>query len=58
MKAVEGVSRVDVIYRRIDDTFLDPESLNPDSVLGVPVSCERGGLARSPSRMRRERCRG
>ena len=36
MKAVEGVSRVDVIYRRIDDTFLDPESLNPDSVLGVP----------------------
>jgi uncharacterized circularly permuted ATP-grasp superfamily protein len=36
MKAVEGVSRVDVIYRRIDDTFLDPEALNPDSVLGVP----------------------
>ena len=36
MKAVEGVSRVDVIYRRIDDTFLDPDALNPDSVLGVP----------------------
>ena len=36
MKAVEGVSRVDVIYRRIDDTFLDPEALNPESVLGVP----------------------
>ncbi len=36
MKAVEGVSRVDVIYRRIDDTFLDPDVLNPDSVLGVP----------------------
>ena len=36
MKAVEGVSRVDVIYRRIDDTFLDPAALNPESVLGVP----------------------
>ena len=36
MKAVEGVSRVDVIYRRIDDTFLDPDVLNPDSVLGIP----------------------
>ncbi|MDC3058428.1 circularly permuted type 2 ATP-grasp protein [Litorivicinus sp.] len=35
MKAVEGVSRVDVIYRRIDDTFLDPDVLNPDSVLGI-----------------------
>lgn len=36
MKAVEGVSRVDVIYRRIDDAYLDPRVLNPDSVLGVP----------------------
>ncbi|MEE2820459.1 MAG: circularly permuted type 2 ATP-grasp protein [Pseudomonadota bacterium] len=36
IKAVEGVSRVDVIYRRIDDMFLDPDVLNPDSVLGVP----------------------
>ena len=36
MKAVEGGSRVDVIYRRIDDTFLDPDVLNPDSVLGIP----------------------
>ena len=36
MKAVEGVSRVDVIYRRIDDTFLDPDVLNPASVLGIP----------------------
>lgn len=35
MKAVEGVSRVDIIYRRIDDTFLDPDVLNPDSVLGI-----------------------
>lgn len=36
MKTVSGLSRVDVIYRRIDDLFLDPEVFNPDSVLGVP----------------------
>lgn len=36
MKTIEGLSRVDVIYRRIDDLFLDPEAFNPDSVLGVP----------------------
>jgi uncharacterized circularly permuted ATP-grasp superfamily protein len=35
MRTVEGLSRVDVIYRRIDDLFLDPEVFNPDSVLGV-----------------------
>jgi len=36
MKTVEGLSRVDVIYRRIDDLFLDPEVFNKDSTLGVP----------------------
>ena len=36
MKTVQGVHRVDVIYRRIDDTFLDPLVLNPESQLGVP----------------------
>ncbi len=35
MKTVEGLSKVDVIYRRIDDLFLDPEVFNKDSVLGV-----------------------
>jgi len=35
MRNVEGLSRVDVIYRRVDDWFLDPEVFNPDSVLGV-----------------------
>ena len=35
MKTVEGLSRVDVIYRRIDDLFLDPEVFNKDSTLGV-----------------------
>ena len=36
MRAVEGLRQVDVIYRRIDDLFLDPEAFNPDSTLGVP----------------------
>ncbi len=36
MKTVEGLSRVDVIYRRIDDMFLDPEVFHKDSILGVP----------------------
>lgn len=35
MKNIEGLQRVDVIYRRIDDAFLDPEVFNKDSVLGV-----------------------
>ena len=35
MKTVEGLSRVDVIYRRIDDLFLDPDAFNSESVLGV-----------------------
>ena len=36
MKTIQGMARVDVIYRRIDDLFLDPEVFNPDSALGVP----------------------
>lgn len=36
MKTVEGLSRVDVIYRRIDDLFLDAEAFNKDSILGTP----------------------
>lgn len=36
MRTIEGLSRVDVIYRRIDDLFLDPEAFNKDSMLGVP----------------------
>jgi uncharacterized circularly permuted ATP-grasp superfamily protein len=35
MKNISGLVRVDVIYRRIDDDFLDPEVFNPDSQLGV-----------------------
>jgi uncharacterized circularly permuted ATP-grasp superfamily protein len=36
MKTVQGRSRVDVIYRRIDDQYLDPEAFRADSMLGVP----------------------
>ncbi len=36
MRTIEGLERVDVIYRRIDDLFLDPEAFRPDSALGVP----------------------
>ncbi len=36
MRNIEGLSRVDVIYRRIDDLFIDPEAFDPDSMLGVP----------------------
>jgi len=36
MKTIQGLERVDVIYRRIDDLFIDPEVFLPDSMLGVP----------------------
>ncbi len=36
MRAVDGPERVDVVYRRIDDDFLDPEAFLEDSLLGVP----------------------
>lgn len=35
MKTIHGPRRVDVVYRRIDDDFLDPEMFKPDSLLGV-----------------------
>ena len=36
MKTIAGLERVHVIYRRIDDLFLDPDAFRPDSMLGVP----------------------
>ncbi|MDD5580670.1 MAG: circularly permuted type 2 ATP-grasp protein [Methylobacter sp.] len=36
MRTIEGLEQVDVIYRRIDDDFLDPEVFRKDSALGVP----------------------
>src|SRR6185369_2893367 len=41
MKTISGLVRVHVIYRRVDDAFLDPEAFDPSSLLGVP------GLARA-----------
>ncbi|PKR78155.1 hypothetical protein CEY16_06680 [Halalkalibacillus sediminis] len=36
MKTIHGLQRVDIIYRRIDDDYLDPDAFKPDSMLGVP----------------------
>lgn len=36
MRTTKGLQRVDVIYRRIDDDFIDPLAFRPDSLLGVP----------------------
>src|SRR5438270_10100172 len=36
LKTTQGPQRVDVIYRRLDDDFLDPEAFRADSLLGVP----------------------
>ena len=47
MRTTEGLRRVDVIYRRIDDIFLDPVVFRPDSLLGVPGlldACKRGNV--------------
>lgn len=36
MRTIAGLERVDVIYRRVNDTFMDPEVFRADSMLGVP----------------------
>ena len=36
MRTTRGYKVIDVIYRRVDDAFLDPLTFNPDSMLGVP----------------------
>lgn len=36
MRTTKGLQRVDVIYRRIDDKFIDPVEFNSDSLLGIP----------------------
>jgi uncharacterized circularly permuted ATP-grasp superfamily protein len=45
MRTTQGRRRVDVIYRRIDDDFLDPLAFRSDSILGVPglLACYRLG---------------
>ncbi|MEQ1884577.1 MAG: circularly permuted type 2 ATP-grasp protein [Bryobacteraceae bacterium] len=52
-RTTKGLRKVDVIYRRIDDDFLDPKAFRPDSLLGVPglVDAYRAGnvsLANAP----------
>lgn len=53
MRTTKGFTRVDVIYRRIDDEFIDPEAFRADSMLGVPGLMEvyragRVALANAP----------
>ena len=36
MRTTEGYKVIDVLYRRVDDDYLDPLNFNPDSMLGVP----------------------
>ena len=36
MQTTSGLQQIDVLYRRIDDTFLDPLAFNPQSLLGIP----------------------
>jgi uncharacterized circularly permuted ATP-grasp superfamily protein len=36
LRSIDGLVKVDTIYRRIDDVFMDPEAFRPDSMLGVP----------------------
>lgn len=53
LRTTQGFEKVDVIYRRIDDDFLDPDVFRKDSLLGVPgiMACYRKGtvaLANAP----------
>jgi uncharacterized circularly permuted ATP-grasp superfamily protein len=53
MRTTKGFERIDVLYRRIDDDFLDPEAFRADSMLGVPGLMEayragRIALANAP----------
>jgi uncharacterized circularly permuted ATP-grasp superfamily protein len=53
MRTTKGLERVDVIYRRVDDDFLDPDAFRADSLLGVPglMAAYRAGrvaLANAP----------
>lgn len=48
MKSIRGLKRVDIIYRRIDDDYLDPEAFLAESALGVPgllLAYRKGNVA-------------
>ena len=60
MRTIDGLEPVDVVYRRIDDLFLDPEAFRPDSTLGVPgpdagVEGRQGRHRQRAGRRRRRR---
>ncbi|MEQ8826020.1 MAG: circularly permuted type 2 ATP-grasp protein [Filomicrobium sp.] len=44
-KTITGLQSIDVVYRRVDDDFLDPRAFNPDSMLGVAgiIDCLKAG---------------
>ena len=47
MRTTKGLERVDVVYRRVDDDFIDPLVFRPDSLLGVPGlirACQKGNV--------------
>jgi uncharacterized circularly permuted ATP-grasp superfamily protein len=47
MRTTEGYTPIDVLYRRVDDAYLDPKAFRPDSVLGIPGIMEvyrNGGI--------------
>lgn len=53
MRTTKGLRRVDIVYRRVDDDFIDPKVFRPDSLLGVPGLMEvyrngRVALANAP----------
>lgn len=53
MRTTKGLRRIDVVYRRIDDNFLDPDVFAPNSLLGIPGIMEvfkqgRVALANAP----------
>ena len=62
-RTIDGLERVDVIYRRVDDLFLDPEVFRPDSMLGraradAGVEGGPGGAGQRPGRGHRRRQEG
>jgi uncharacterized circularly permuted ATP-grasp superfamily protein len=50
MRTTQGPVKVDVIYRRVDDDFMDPLACNPQSALGIPslLSAVRSGRVALP----------
>jgi uncharacterized circularly permuted ATP-grasp superfamily protein len=53
MRTTKGFERVDVLYRRVDDDFLEPQVFRPESLLGIPGLMEvykkgRVALAKAP----------